>query len=382
MLTDLCKGISSPLLVLWLSSQLDLDGWQSGALLGGAMLLATGISLPGGVAFDRRAKVPIILFALLSLAAAIFLLPYTHTVILAAVLLVLMESGAAVFGIGIKALLAVYLDVDKRAFAFSLRYILTNVAFAIGPLLGIQLAASSLEIAFGLAAVSGLLGALVLARLPNPATEAKRCSPIAPAFKLHQVLKVLSQDRNLIIFTAGSFFNAMVHGRFTFFLSLLLLHKYPTSLGMELLSGVLLTNALVVIFLQGVISRYIYRGSLKTTLLAGVSLFVIGLMGFAVSDSLLAWCFSMLFFTLGETLIQPAEYLYIDEISPDEMKGAYFAVHNLAGLGAAVSPIWCGVAISTLGPEGLCFSLVGCILMGGGLCMHAIRPARSKPITH
>jgi nitrate/nitrite transporter NarK len=53
-LYDLCKGIASPLMVLLLTVQFGLSNWQSGALLGLAMLVAAVLSLPVGLVFDNH----------------------------------------------------------------------------------------------------------------------------------------------------------------------------------------------------------------------------------------------------------------------------------------------------------------------------------------
>ncbi|MBX8496334.1 hypothetical protein [Pseudomonas cichorii] len=44
---------------------------------------------------------------------------------------------------------------------------------------------------------------------------------------------------------------------------------------------------------------------------------------------------------------------------------------------AAISPVWCGVMISSFGASGLCYSLAACILSGGVLC--ALRPRLDLP---
>ncbi|MDO7926841.1 MFS transporter [Pseudomonas sp. KFB-139] len=369
LLYDLCKGIASPLMVLLLTTQYGLNSWQSGALLGSAILIATFLSLPAGLLFDRYNRLHLVMGALLVMGVSVGLLHFAQVVMLVGALLVFMEFAAAFFSIGLKTLLADYLEAHRRVSAFSYRYVLTNVAFAIGPLLSIQLAEHSLALALLVAAGTSLAAIFVFSFLARY-QPARSQSPEYPSFS--QVFKVLGKDRNLVLYTVGSFFNTIVHGRFTLFLSLLLLHKYPAAQGMEILSVLLLTNALVVILLQKIASRYIHTASLNKAVFSGALLFAIGLIGFSVADHLFVWCLSMVIFTLGEIFIQPSEYLYIDSISPLELKGSYFAAHNLANLGAAISPVWCGVMLSNFGASGLCYSLAACILSGGVLC--ALRP--------
>ncbi len=370
LLYDLCKGIASPLIVLLLTTQFGMSSWQSGVLLSLTMLVATVLSLPVGLAFDNYNRLYLSIGTLMILAVAVGVLPFAQMVLLVGILLIFMEFAAALFSIGLKAMLADYLDTEKRVAAFSYRYILTNVAFAIGPVLGVYLVAQSIALAMLVAASASLAAVFVLSFLAKQ--QPVQSQPVnRPSFS--QVLKVLGRDKNLVLYTVGSFFNTIVHGRFTFFLSLLLLYKYPAAKGMEILSYLLLTNALVVIFLQHFASSYITLTSLNRIVLIGAFFFSIGLLGFSMAENLVFWCLSMFIFTIGEILIQPAEYLYIDSISPPELKGSYFAAHNLASLGAAISPAWCGLMISALGVSGLCYSLAVCILLGGSLC--AMRPS-------
>ncbi|MFJ4388682.1 MFS transporter [Pseudomonas soli] len=371
LLHDLGKGIASPLMVLFLTSSFALNSWQAGGLLGLAMLLATLLSLPAGLLFDWFDRRRLATAALLLMALAVALLPFAQIILIVSLLLVFMEFAAALFSIGLKALLADFVKEQQRVQAFSYRYILTNVAFAIGPILGVRLAEVSLTLALLVAAGASCLAMVIIMCLSKD-QNLSCTSLISRQLSLAEVPRALGKDRNLVLYTLGSFFNTVVHGRFTFFLSLLLLYKYPATQGMETLSLLLLTNAATVILLQRVVSRYITLESLNSRVVMGALLFSAGLLGFSVSEQLSAWCVSMLIFTLGELLIQPAEYLYIDSISPPHLKGSYFAAHNLASLGAAVSPAWCGFMLSLAGPKGLCYSLIVCVLVGGSLC--AMRP--------
>lgn len=113
----------------------------------------------------------------------------------------------------------------------------------------------------------------------------------------------------------------------------------------------LLTNAITVIALQRLVSRYIRLETLNSWVMLGALLFSIGLLGFSVSEQIFVWCLAMLVFTLGELLIKPAEYLYIDSISLPRLKGSYFAARNLASLGAAVSPAGVDSCCRSLAPR-------------------------------
>jgi hypothetical protein len=72
--------------------------------------------------------------------------------------------------------------------------------------------------------------------------------------------------------------------------------------------------------------------------------FVVGLVGFTFSgNSLLLWGISAAFFTIGEVIYAPGEYMLIDNIAPAGMKASYFSAQSLGWLGAAVNPLVSGV---------------------------------------
>lgn len=50
---------------------------------------------------------------------------------------------------------------------------------------------------------------------------------------------------------------------------------------------------------------------------------MIGLLAFSTSHSMLAWCVAMFIFTLGEMIIYPAEYLFVDTIAFDRLRDSY-----------------------------------------------------------
>src|SRR5690606_2705254 len=107
-------------------------------------------------------------------------------------------------------------------------------------------------------------------------------------------LRTLKNDRTLILFTSGSLLSTIVHGRFTLYLSqFLLVTQTSTSDALKILSAMLACNAVTVILLQYQIGRFLKREQLPYWIVAGTALFVIGLLAFRFSHSMLAWCIAM-----------------------------------------------------------------------------------------
>ena len=132
------------------------------------------------------------------------------------------------------------------------------------------------------------------------------------------------------------------------------------------ISAVLTTNAVLVIALQYVIGRRISHRYLSQWLIFGLSMFMLGLIGFALSTSVLWWVLAMAVFTVGEIVVFPAEYMFIDRIAPDHLRGMYYGAQNLSNLGAALGPVLCGLVLASL-PAHYMFYMLGAFIVGGGV---------------
>ncbi len=175
----------------------------------------------------------------------------------------------------------------------------------------------------------------------------------------------LARDRRLICFTLGGVLSAVVFGQFTAYLSQYLVVTSSPAEAARLIGYLVTTNAVTVIALQYLIGRRISRQRLMPWLLAGMGLFIAGLLGFALAGSALAWCLAMLVFTLGEIIVIPAEYMFIDLIAPEHLRGVYYGAQNLSNLGAALGPVMVGFALVHLWPGAIFYLLVLSVILAG-----------------
>lgn len=134
------RAMTSPLLTLFLSSRLELNQQDVGLLMGIAVFIATLLGLYGGYIIDRLEKRKLLILAMLSSAVGFSLLTFAHNVYLTTLTLVITETASALFLIGSKAIISENLPVGQRAKVFSLRYTLTNIGYATGPMLGVVIA--------------------------------------------------------------------------------------------------------------------------------------------------------------------------------------------------------------------------------------------------
>ncbi|WP_085715232.1 MFS transporter [Pseudomonas sp. B28(2017)] len=369
------RAITSPLLTLFVSDKLGLNQQDVGLLLGIAVFVATLLSLYGGYIIDRFEKRRLLVLSMASSAIGLVLLTFAENLYLTTITLIVTETASSLFLIGSKAILSDNLEVGQRAKAFSLSYTLTNIGYAVGPMLGVLIAGAFASAPFLIAAAIAFFSMFLMTGIPgNPASV----SLAGQAQSFLKTLITLKNDRTLITFTAGCLLSTVVHGRFTFYLSQYLLVISNSRHTMEIMAALLACNAISVILLQYQIGRFLKREQLRQWIIAGTGLFILGLIGFSLADSLVSWCVAMFIFTLGEIIIYPAEFLFVDTLAPEELRGSYYGAQNLAALGGALSPMICGFMLMHTPAPTMFYALSALAAVGGLLCYVSGRWSHSK----
>ena len=367
------RAITSPLLTLFVSDKLGLNQQDVGLLLGIAVFVATLLSLYGGYIIDRFEKRRLLILSMASSAVGLVLLTFAENLYLTTITLIVTETASSLFLIGSKAILSDNLPVGQRAKAFSLSYTLTNIGYAVGPMLGVLIAGAFASAPFLIAAAIAFFSIFLMTGIAKDPAR----SPVGgQGQSFLKTLITLKNDRTLILFTAGCLLSTVVHGRFTFYLSQYLLVTSNPQHTMEIMAALLACNAISVILLQYQIGRFLKREQLRQWIMAGTGLFILGLIGFSLADSMVSWCVAMFVFTLGEIIIYPAEFLFVDTLAPEELRGSYYGAQNLAALGGALSPVICGFMLMHTPAPTMFYALSALAALGGLLCYTSGR--RSK----
>ncbi|MNF57624.1 Multidrug resistance protein MdtH [compost metagenome] len=371
------RAITSPLLTLFVSDKLGLNQQDVGLLLGIAVFVATLLSLYGGYIIDRFEKRRLLILSMASSAVGLVLLTFAENLYLTTITLIVTETASSLFLIGSKAILSDNLPVGQRAKAFSLSYTLTNIGYAVGPMLGVLIAGAFASAPFLIAAAIAFFSIFLMTGIAKDPAR----SPVGgQGQSFLKTLITLKNDRTLILFTAGCLLSTVVHGRFTFYLSQYLLVTSNPQHTMEIMAALLACNAISVILLQYQIGRFLKREQLRQWIVAGTGLFILGLIGFSLADSLVSWCVAMFIFTLGEIIIYPAEFLFVDTLAPEELRGSYYGAQNLAALGGALSPVICGFMLMHTPAPTMFYALSALAALGGLLCYTSGRRGKLQQI--
>lgn len=363
------RGITLPFITIYLTEHYHLLPKSVGVIMGASLALGILSSLYGGYLVDKFNHRTLIAASISFFSLSFFLLPVLPSITGVLVVLALLNSSYALLSITLKACIASWLPVEKRVKAFSMNYTLINVGWAVGSSLGVWLAGFSPMLPFlisgGLALVTVITLSWGIRNIPNRPAQAEIEQKPLPKPNLRQTLSILAHDRRLIYFTLGSTLGSIVFGQFTGYLSQYLILTSDAVFAYKVIGAVMITNALIVIVFQYSLSSRMRQATLLRWLFLGTVFFMIGLAGFMLAgSSVLIWVIAMAIFSFGELIVIPAEYMFIDFIAPDNMKGSYYGMQNLSNLGGAINPVLCGFLLSYAAPPVMFIVLIASAAAG------------------
>ncbi|SFU35430.1 MFS transporter [Pseudomonas sp. OV546] len=360
----LARAITLPYLVIYLSSQFQLGVADIGLVIGSSLIIGSLLSLYGGFLVDSLPGHRLILGCCAVFTSGFLGAFVAQDLWVFYVCLVAINLAYAVIDIAVKSGFGRLLPTEARSEAFSIKYTLTNIGYAVGPFLGAGLAALAISLPFLASAVLGAGFFMVYCVWGDRHWAPRHASQ--PAAPFLAVGKLLLRDYRLVCFTLGGILSAVVFGQFTAYLSQYLVVTTTPEAAYRIISSVVATNALMVISLQYTIGKRITHQHLHLWLAGGLGMFIVGLAGFGLSTSLTFWVVSMAIFTLGEIIVFPAEYMFIDIIAPDHLRGMYYGAQNLGNVGAALGPVLCGMVLVSQ-PAHCMFYLLALFVIAGGL---------------
>ncbi len=371
------RAITLPFITIYMTEHFHLKPESVGLILGFSLAIGIVSSFYGGYLVDKFNKHHLMILSIALFAMTFCIMPWLGNVWWMVPVLALLHAAYSVFSIAIKACFAEWLPVSERIRGFSMNYTLVNVGWAVGPALGVFAASYYPMLPFFLSGMLAFFVGLTLwLRLDGYGLPPNNGDTVFTEQRLNfsATFKILSHDRRLFFFTLGSTMGAVVAGQFTGYLSQYLITVSNAQFAYQVIGSVMTVNASVVICLQYLLSRNMNNKNLLRWLTAGTLFFCFGLVGFALADrSIPMWMVAMAIFTLGEVIVIPVEYLFIDFIAPPHLKGSYYGVQNLGNLGGAVNPILCGFLLSFAPPTTLFYVLVAVSLLGLGFFWYGYR---------
>ncbi|MBU4680831.1 MFS transporter [Cedecea davisae] len=340
-----------PFMTVIMTRNYHLSSVSVGIAMTSSALLAVGLGMYGGQLSDKLGR-----RGILSLGCALSFVGYA---------LLGLAGGMTLFIIGlmivgvcfawveppIRALMSDLLgDRRRRALALQIRYYLVNVAAVTGPLVGIAFGLTSQKSTFVITAVS-YLPLLVYTLLYIPAGKLINDKTQAtPTIRLRDIMLIIARDKLFVAALMCSILCAVVFVHYESVVPLYLL-TLDAEAAVKLITLILVSNACTVLIAQLFLVRFLARVSLPNRILLGGAIFALSQLLFwsvRAPDALL-WVGVTIVFSIGEAILMPNLNILLDQLAPDEHRGAYLGASTLSTLGIALGPLIGGVMLTLTG---------------------------------
>ncbi|MFJ8114221.1 MDR family MFS transporter [Streptomyces sp. NPDC096132] len=363
---SLANSITVPFLAIFLRKDLGLSVSTVGLLLGSSVFFSVIAGYLGGALSDVLGRTRVMVLCLCGVLLAFAGFYFSQNAWQAFCCNAVMALCSSSFGPVVKALLGDVLPAEVRVTWFSYQYVAYNIGFVVGPPAGALIGLSGGRGAFPAAALFyGLYLVLLLCVIRRAGAEG--AGDVAPPRQvaaggitgvvrgLKSSTRVAARDRRLLGLLVAALLIEASHNR----ISALLAQYFTDSFhnGSTILAALMTTNAVTVVCVQLFVAKYVRKYEPVHLLSLGALLTFVGMAGFALGADTWHFVVAMVVFSLGETVIAPAEFALIDRIAPDHLRGSYFGTQTFAQLGGFVGLYFGSLLLAGFGGTAMFFGI-------------------------
>jgi MFS family permease len=274
-----------------------------------------------------------------------------QTLLFFAVLMTLRGFFNPLYRVGADAMVADLIPEGNRADAYALTRLSKNVGVALGPAVGGYVATASYSFAFwsaaiGLVAFSLLMVFFAKETLPEQDNiQYSKKSGISS-------YRVIFSDRHFMPFVLA--FTLAQIGSTIVWVLLGVYSKQNYNILEKQFGIIPMTNALMVVILQVMVTRVTKRYKPLLMLSTGAFLYACGVTSVAFAGGFWGFWMSMVIITMGELLLIPTASTFVANIAPQDMRGRYMSIFSLSwGVAAGLGPVIGGFLNDNISPKAI-----------------------------
>ncbi len=315
-------GATWPFMALFLNVDLKIPVYIVGIVFTLGSIVSLVFSLLGGGLSDYVGRKKVLLTgslisSSLYLTMAILLGVGSSALPLVIVFIFTSIGGSLIFP-SANALVADVTKEDERTNGYVVYRIMANLGWAIGPLSGSLLDEHGIIwIFFLVTACSAAQGLIVLALVRDRWNERRKKEKLDRPGKI----SILSYDRFLLVFTAGTFFVTLVSSQFS--VTLPVYAGLKVGLLQHQLGYIYAVNGVVVVLGQYPITNLMKRYPEILSMIMGALAYSIGYLMVGFSNTLGDLMLDMVVITLGENLVSPVMNSIVSKIAPSDKLARY-----------------------------------------------------------
>ncbi|MFD1451800.1 MFS transporter [Oceanobacillus sojae] len=340
-ISDIAEMSIFPFMAIYFSSNLGI-AW-AGAILTLTTVVAVTFGMYGGFFADQFGRKKVIVSGSIIQTASFIIIalansPWFESVWLTFVMFFLLSITSRFIDPASEALLIDASSENEHPLMYRFIYWSTNLAFSIGIIVGaLFFQEHKFELFLGFSILSIFTFLLTLGWIQDdyvPQKDKKKKNNIFSGlfFSYVEVLR----DTCFMILCISTLLVLSLESQLYGFIAVRLNEDIHTSVfgiiidGPRMLSILIITNTIIVIFASGFIGKTAQKFNIKTTLFAGLFLYVAGYSFLAWSELIIVLAIAIAIATVGEVLFQPIRSTYVAQLANKNSRGSYIAVSGLS----------------------------------------------------
>jgi len=330
-----------PFLMIYASDKLSLSLAAAASLM--TINAASGLvsAIAAGPIVDRFGRKWAMVLSLVGNGVCYFLLSRADTYSAFATIMAISGAFSPLYRVGSDAMLADLFPMEKRADAFSLYRMARNIGVAVGPALGGLVLSRSYSIGlFSAAAGYSLYGILLLLFARETIPDEVRLERSTLIDQLKGYWQAF-RDKPFISLVGAFTLVQMTTALMWVLLSVYVKTEY--GIGENLYGWLPTTNALMVVFLQVIITRATKKHPAVKIMRWGSVFYVFAPLIVAISSGFWGFWTAMVVMTLGELIVVPRASAYAANLAPIDKRGRYMSLYGLTwNVAVGISPVFGG----------------------------------------
>lgn len=254
---------------------------------------------------------------------AVFIAAHVSILYIAIGFVLSSSSGSLIFPSS-TALVSDVTTQEDRTIAYGIYRILTNIGWAIGPIMGAYIYNLGMQWIFAIVALSTLIQFIVILFYVHDRRIYTRRSGIK--------VSMISYDRYLLLFSVGTFFIMMVSTQFS--VTLPTFAANHVGIPVSDIGYIFAVNGAVVVLGQYPLNALFSRVSDVTTMIAGSLFYSAGYLLVGFSGNLLQLMLDMIVITVGEDLVSPSLNSIVSKIAPEDKVARYMGFNGMVNSAA------------------------------------------------